>query len=115
MSDVDSSRQITLKRSNSLHTVKLNDILYIETRPGFRLLYCALKDGSVLEFHDTMKNVMKNLDSRFFHCHRSFIINIHQIRKLENDKQYYSVTMNDGKICDVSKPNWKELIGRVKD
>lgn len=114
MENMDSSRQITLKRANSLHTVRLSDIMYIETRPGSRLIYCALTDGSVLEFHDTLKNVMKNLDNRFFHCHRSYIVNIHQIRKLENEKQYYSVTMNNGKVCDVSKPNWKELISRVK-
>ncbi len=114
MEDADSSRQITLKKANGLHTVKLCDVMYIETRPGSRLLYCTLKDGSVLEFHDTLKNVMKNLDNRFFHCHRSYIVNVREVRSLENEKQYYSVMMNDGKVCDVSKPNWKELISRVK-
>lgn len=113
--EMDDFRQITLKKGNIIHTVKLSDILYIETRPGSRLLYCVLKDGSVLQFHDTMKNIMKNLDSRFFHCHRSYIINVRQIKKLENDRHYYSVTMNDGKVCDVSKPNWRELVSRVKD
>lgn len=112
--EADSSRQITLKLGNSIHTVKLNDILYIETRPGSRFLYCVLKDGSVLQFNDTMKNVIKHLDNRFFQCHRSYIINTRQVRKLEHDKHYYSVTMKNGKICDVSKPNWKELVNRVK-
>lgn len=112
--NVEDYRQITLKSGNSIHTVRLNNILYIETRPGSRFLYCILKDGSVIEFHDTMKNVMKNLDNRFFQCHRSYIINVRQIKKLESDKHYYSVTMNDGKVCDVSKPNWRELVSRAK-
>lgn len=114
LEDMDGSRQVTLKKANGFHTVRLCDIMYIETRPGSRLLYCTLKDGSVLEFQDTLKNVMKSLDNRFFHCHRSYIINVYQIQKLEVEKQYYSVTMKDGKVCDVSKPNWKELISRVK-
>ncbi len=114
MMDADPSRQITLKKANSLFSVKLSDILYIETRPGSRLIHCTLKDGTELEFHDTLKNVMKSLDNRFFHCHRSYIVNVREIRKLENEKQYYCATMNDGKVCDVSKPNWKELISRVR-
>ena len=114
MEDEDSAQLITLKGANSIHSVRLNDIMYIETRPGSRLLHCTLKDGAVLAFHDTLKNVIKSLDGHFYRCHRSYIVNIRQIRKLENKKQYYSVTMNDGKVCDISKPNWKELISRVK-
>lgn len=114
LEDLDGLQQITLKNANSFQTVKLSDIMYIETRPGSRLLYCTLKDGSVIEFNDTLKNVMKVLDDRFFHCHRSYIINVLQVRRLENEKQYYSVTMNNGKVCDVSKPNWKELVRRVR-
>jgi two-component system response regulator AgrA len=114
LQNADTSRQITLRSVNQIYTIQLQDIMYIETRPGSRLLYCVLKDGNIIEFHDTLKGVLKKLDSRFFQCHRSYIVNTRQIKKLGNEKQFYSVTMNDGKVCDVSKPNWKELISRVK-
>lgn len=112
--NTDISRKIMLKRTNSIYTVKLSDIMYIETRPGSRLLYCALNDGTVIEFHDSLKEVMKRLDNRFFHCHRSYIVNTRHIKELGNRKQLYSVTMNDGKVCDVSKPKWKELMNHVR-
>ncbi len=112
--NIDIARQITLKSYNDFYAVNLNDVMYFETRPGSRMLYCILKNGSIIEFYDTMKEIMKNLDSRFFHCHRSFIINIRQIKKLGGGKQLYTVMMNDGKICDVSKPKWKELVNRVR-
>ena len=111
---VDVTRRITLKSINGFFTINLNDIIYIETRPGSRTLYCALKDGTNIEFYDTLKEFIKRLDCRFCHCHRSYIINTRQIRKLGNDNQLYSVVMNNGKVCDVSKQKWKELVDRVR-
>lgn len=112
---IDVTRQITLKKMNDYYMVNLNDILYFETRPGSRMLYCVLKNGTDIEFYDTLKEVMKQLDGRFFHCHRSFIINLRQVRKLSSDNGIYSVTMSNGKVCDVSKTKWKELVEYVRN
>ncbi len=114
LGNVDVTRQITLKSANNFYTVNLNDILYFETRPGSRMLNCVLKDGTDIEFYDTMKAIIKQLDSRFFHCHRSFIVNTRQIKKLGSGSHFYSVIMNNGKECDVSKTRWKELVTRVR-
>lgn len=113
--NIDMTRQITLKRMNDFYTVSLNDIVYFETRPGSRMLYCILKDGAEIEFYDTLKEVMNHLDSRFCHCHRSFIINLRQIRKLGSESGIYSVTMSNGKVCDVSKTKWRELVEYVRN
>jgi two-component system response regulator AgrA len=113
LGNVDVTRQITLKSYNNFYTVNLNDIMYVETRPSSRMLYCVLKNGTCIEFYDTMKALIKRLDSRFYQCHRSFIINTRQIKKLGGNR-YYSVVMNDGKVCDVSKQKWKELVNRVR-
>jgi len=105
--------QITIKSINGIHTVNLNDILYFETRPGCRLIYCILTDNTCIAFRHTMKDLMKSLDSRFFHCHRSFIINTRFIKRFFRNRQCYSVIMEDGKICDVSRSKWKELLSHV--
>lgn len=112
---MDITRTITLKNNNQFYTVSLKDILYFETRPCSRMLYCKLTDGTVIEFSDSLKSVLQHLDSRFYQCHRSYIINIRQIKKMGNDNRVYSVTMSDGKICDVSRPKWRELVNRVRN
>lgn len=105
--------QITIKSVNGLHTVKLSDILYFETRPGYRFIYCTLTDKTCIVFRDTLREVKKELDSRFFQCHRSFIINTRYIKKFCRNRQSYSVIMEDGKICDVSRSKWKELLSHA--
>jgi len=105
--------QITIKSINGIHTVNLSDILYFETRPGCRLIYCVLSDNTCISFRHTMKELIKNLDSRFFQCHRSFIINTRFIKRFYRNRQSYSVIMEDGKICDVSRTKWKELLSHV--
>jgi len=111
---LDITRQLTLKSLNDVYTVSLNNILYIETRPGSRMLNCVLKDGTTIEFYDTLKSVMRKLDNRFCHCHRSYIINIRHVKKLGGINPIYNVTMSNGKICDVSKTKWKDLVARVR-
>lgn len=106
--------QITLKGVNGLYNVNIGDILYVETRPGSRLLYCTLTDHTCIEFRSTLKEVIKSLDDRFFQCHRSFIVNTKYIKKFCRNKQTYSVIMGDGKICDVSRAKWKELLSHAK-
>lgn len=112
--NLDINRQLTLKSLNDVYTVSLNNILYFETRPGSRMLNCVLKDGTTIEFYDTLKNVIKKLDNRFCHCHRSYIINIRHIKKLGGTNPIYTATMSNGKVCDVSKTKWKDLVARVR-
>lgn len=114
LGNMDPTKQIILKSMNDFYTVNPADIVYFETRPGSRLLNCVLSDGTNVEFYDTLKNINKQLDNRFCHCHRSFIINIRHIRKLGNEKPYCTVTMSNGKVCDVSKAKWRDLINRVR-
>lgn len=106
--------QITIKSVNSIHTVNLGDILYFETRPGCRLIYCILNDQTCIAFRHTMKELVKDLDSRFFQCHRSFIVNTKFIKKFVRNGQSYSVIMEDGKSCDVSRSKWKELLSHAR-
>lgn len=105
--------QITIKSTDGIHTVNLSDILYFETRPGCRLIYCILSDHTCISFRHTMKELIKDLDSRFFQCHRSFIINTQFIKRFFRNRQSYSVIMEDGKACDVSRSKWKELLSHV--
>jgi len=106
--------QLTIKSVSGIHAINLSDVLYFETRPGCRLIYCILTDQTCIAFRHTMKELVKELDSRFFQCHRSFIINTKYIKKLARNRQCYSVTMEDGKICDVSRSKWKELLSYVR-
>ncbi len=111
---LDISKQVILKSLNEVYTITPADIVYFETIPNSRLLNCVLNDGTSIEFYDTLKNVMKKLDGRFCHCHRSFIINFQHVRRLGGGKPLYTVTMSTGKVCDVSKTKWKDLVERVR-
>ncbi|HZK28088.1 MAG TPA: LytTR family DNA-binding domain-containing protein [Thermoclostridium sp.] len=107
--------QIALKGVNELYTINQSDVLYFETRPGSRLLYCVLIDGSCIPFRNTLKELIKDLGSQFFQCHRSYIINTKQIKKMFKDRQSYCVMMNNDQTCDVSRLKWKELYDHVSN
>ena len=74
--------------------VNLNDILYFETHvQSHKLILHSVH--SEIQFNGTLKGISAQLDSRFYQCHRSYIVNIDFIRDVDFSKK--TITMSDGK------------------
>jgi len=73
------SRSITVRSANAVHRVELGSIEYIEAQN--KHIIFALTGGKTVEGTDPLYTYESKLllSDGFFKCHRSYIVNIHQI------------------------------------
>jgi len=83
---------ITLYKRGIYEPVKLTDIIYCHSDEGLVTIHTAHEtyhyNGNFCNLKDGL-----NADS-FFRCHRSFIINLHHIEKIEPTERAYLVKMH---------------------
>jgi hypothetical protein len=100
--------RISVKKKQEIHFIPVNQIFYIEANGDYVLIHTAetkyLKDR-------TMKYWETHLsDDIFIRIHRSFIINIEQIAKIELfEKEIYKVQLKNGESLKVSNAGYKLL------
>lgn len=70
-----------------------------------RKVYLHLASSEILDFYDRIKNLETKLDSRFFRCHRSFLINLQYLKSYKNETAY----MENGEEIPVSRLRSKEF------
>lgn len=63
--------------------VKLNDLLYCEVIN--RKVYLHTRT-EVIDYYCTLEDLKRQLDSRFFQCHRSYLLNLDYLQVYENDQ-----------------------------
>lgn len=64
-----------------------------------RKVYLHLVSSEVVDFYDKIENLEERLDSRFFRCHRSFLINLKYLKSYKNGVAY----MENGKEIPISR------------
>jgi two-component system LytT family response regulator len=90
--------RIALKDNNSIHLIDVNDVIFFEAQDDY--VYIHAKQKKYIK-KATLKYYEQNLDDqKFVRVHRSFIANIHFIRKMEpySKDTYLLVFTNDKKI-----------------
>ena len=97
----------SIKVNDKIVNVDLNDILFFETSSTIHkvILHCTNRQ---VEFYSKMKEIEKNLDSRFCRCHNSFIVNKEKIKEI--DKKNRIAYMVNGEECLISTRGIKNLI-----
>lgn len=89
--------------------VPFAEIYYIETSPMSHKLILHTKYER-LEFYGKLSELVK-ADNRLYHCHRSFVVNPMNIRKI--DKSDHMVYFENGASCYVSRRHYKSLLEKV--
>lgn len=93
------TRTFLIHQNDRCITIDYNDIIFFETSGNIhKILLHARK--RILEFTGQLKDIEKQLDSRFYRCHRSYIINKDHITEV--DFTGMVVYMNNGESCPVS-------------
>lgn len=82
--------------------IKLEDIIYIE---AFHHNVEIHLDEQIIKSSESLTELQKRLDYRFFRCHNSIIINLDKIHNI--DKHF--LVMSNGDKTEVSKRNFKEF------
>lgn len=70
-----------------------------------RKVYLHLISSEVIDFYDRIENLETKLDSRFYRCHRSFLINLKYLKSYKSGVAY----MEGGKEIPVSRLRSKEF------
>jgi two-component system LytT family response regulator len=105
--------RIVLKADGALHFIKTRDIIWIEAQGDFVKVQTPGKTQLVRE---TMQSMEEKLDgSKFLRIHRSFLVNLDHVRKVEvalyGD---YSVSMSDGSKLRLSRNYRSKLKALLK-
>jgi DNA-binding LytR/AlgR family response regulator len=88
-----------VKTQGIARNVPLRDISYVEANK--HNVYLKLQDDSAIKVHSSFSEIMEQLllDNRFLQCHRSFIVNLNEIKTIINNE----IVMRVGKIIPISK------------
>lgn len=102
------SSRIFVKTGNHIDVIPIEDILYIQAQDDYVELHTSA--GKFLK-NETMNNMEKILPEQLFsRVHRSSIINLSRIHKLEKyGKESFLVILENGEKVTVSKSRVKQL------
>lgn len=96
-------KNLTLKQKNNKIYIPLNEILFIEKRGKSTYTHLSHK---IIESKETLKEIQRHLNSQFILGHRSYIINLEKLEKIEREKQVYIAHFsNYPKTAKISKHN----------
>ena len=74
-----------------------------------RKIYLNLASGEIVDYYERIENLEMKLDSHFFRCHRSYLINLKHLTGYKNGTAY----MDNGKEVPVSRLRSREFSGVV--
>jgi len=110
---VEKLTRIIVKKNSEFHCIAVNQIRYIEANGDYVLIYT---DSSRFLKDQTMKYWEMHLpDDSFVRIHRSFIVNIEMIAKIElYEKEMYKVHLKNGDILKASISGYKLLKQKMR-
>ncbi|MES2565252.1 MAG: LytTR family transcriptional regulator DNA-binding domain-containing protein [Bacteroidota bacterium] len=104
----DEKNRIVVKNGSDIRIVPMNDVMYIEAYDDYVKIFT--KDSYYLK-KKTMNYYEQVLDSaHFFRTHRSYIINLQELTKIEPlEKNTYVVLLKNGKKIPLSRSGYSKL------
>lgn len=100
----------TFENKYSSFQVPFNEILYFETSEIPHKIRLISKNKTI-EFYAELSEI-EDKEERLFRCHRSFIINVMNVRSV--DKGEKMALFEDEKACMISRRLLKETIQRIE-
>ncbi|MCK9311298.1 MAG: LytTR family transcriptional regulator DNA-binding domain-containing protein [Bacteroidales bacterium] len=104
---MDLTDNITVKSGSKINIIQISDLLYLQAEGDYVILYTT-----VARFikEDTMKHLEEQLPDNFLRIHRSCIVNIGFISRIElYEKQRYMVILRTGQKLKASVSGYKLL------
>lgn len=95
LSALRTARQALLlvQRGKEWNIIRFDDIMYCEVIN--RKVYLHLKDHTVFDYYDKIEALERKLDSRFFRCHRSYLLNLQYLKAYKAGQAHL---LNDERI-----------------
>lgn len=97
----------SIKSQDKIVKLRLEDVLFFETSPTIHKIV-AHEANRQIEFYGKMKELEERLHSRFYRCHKSYIVNLDKIKEI--DKSMRVIHLIDGKQCLVSQRELRNML-----
>lgn len=78
--------KLLIQRGNESSIISFGEIIYCEIID--RKIYLHLRSSDVIDYYDRIENLETKLDSRFFRCHRSYLLNMQYLISYKNGVAY---------------------------
>ncbi len=101
-------QRVVIKLNNKIKIIPFHEIIFIEAAEDYVFIYTA--EGRYMK-HKTMHFFENALDkNRFVRCHRSYIVDVQQINRLEvYEKDSHIAVLKSGAKVPVSKSGYTRL------
>lgn len=109
ISDYESAKKILFRFGSTIYTVRMNTIRFIESQNKYSEVNMC--DSKVFKSRESLAAFEKALNSKsFYRTHRSFIVNVNSIIKIENRV----CTLDNGVEIPISKSRYADFIRFVR-
>lgn len=100
--------RFVVRKGNAINLIPVEQVKYIEAQDDYVMIYHA--EGKALK-QETMKYCEDNLPRKdFVRVHRSYIVNVSQIKKIEPyGKDNHVAVLNTGDKIPVSRSGYQQL------
>lgn len=98
-----SNANLLVQRGNECRIIPFDDIVYCEIIN--RKIYLHLPQQEIVDYYGKLEVLEKKLDSRFFKCHRSYLMNLKYLKSFKQGCAYLST----GDSIPVSRLRSKEF------
>ncbi|MDN3205512.1 LytR/AlgR family response regulator transcription factor [Algoriphagus sediminis] len=104
----EKSSRLVVRVKNEIKVIATSEVIYFEAQDDYVAIHT--KDGKYLK-KLTMKSLEASLsESPFVRCHRSYMVNMDQISKIEPyEKDHYILKLKNGETIPVSKSGYSRL------
>ena len=111
LSDSATLTRIAVRDRHQIHVIPIDEIEFIEADGDYVKLHSS-KNAYLKE--KTMKYFEENLPSYFIRIHRSYIVNVNEVSKIElYEKDNYRVHLKNGENLKASSNGYKALKATV--
>lgn len=99
----EAGKSLLVQKGNACQVVPFTQIVYCEVLG--RKIYLHRPDGETVDYYGKLEELENRMDSRFFKCHRSYLVNLDYVRGCMEGL----VTLSDGSKVPVSRLREREL------
>lgn len=96
-------QSLVIRRAGGCEVIPLSALAYCEVQG--RKVYFHRTDGTVAACYDRLRDLEQRLDGRFFQCHRSYLVNLDEVRGCADGL----ITLRQGEKVPVSRLRGQEL------
>lgn len=97
------AKRLVIQKGTSCEVIPLTQILYCEVQG--RKVYIHQEDGKIVDYYEKLNDFERQVDGRFFRCHRSYLVNLDKVR----GNHAGQVSLSDGSNIPVSRLREREL------